>query len=106
MKKKTHKHKSIKEKLSVKKCEALSNHPCSRALKHFEWLVYWYCDNGEIVLDPFAGSGTTALAAISNNRPWVCIEISEKYCEMAKKRIEEYSKQNNLFKTEIQENLF
>ncbi len=41
-----------------------------------------------IVLDPFMGSGTTAVAAEIANRPWIGIDISEKYCEMAKKRIE------------------
>lgn len=41
-----------------------------------------------LVLDPFMGSGTTAIAAETNARPWVGIDISAKYCEMAKKRIE------------------
>lgn len=41
-----------------------------------------------LVLDPFMGSGTTAIAAESNGRPWVGIDISAKYCEMARKRIE------------------
>ncbi|MDP6190727.1 MAG: site-specific DNA-methyltransferase, partial [Gammaproteobacteria bacterium] len=44
-------------------------------------------DNG-LVLDPFMGSGTTAIAAEINNRPWVGIDISEKYCDTAKQRIE------------------
>ena len=41
-----------------------------------------------LVLDPFMGSGTTAIAAESNNRPWVGIDISQKYCDMAKHRIQ------------------
>ena len=45
-------------------------------------------DDG-LVLDPFMGSGSTAIAAESNNRQWVGIDISPKYCDMAKKRIEE-----------------
>ena len=42
----------------------------------------------DIVLDPFIGSGTTAVAAERLNRRWIGIEISEEYCEIAKRRIE------------------
>lgn len=41
-----------------------------------------------LVLDPFMGSGTTAIAAEVANRPWMGIDTSAKYCEMAKKRLE------------------
>ena len=41
------------------------------------------------VLDPFMGSGTTAIAAINLERNFVGIEISEKYCELSKKRLQE-----------------
>lgn len=44
---------------------------------------------GNIVLDPFMGSGSTALAAIVTNKQWVGIEISEEYCTFANSRIEE-----------------
>ena len=45
-----------------------------------------------IVLDPFMGSGTTAIAAIKNERDYIGIEISPEYAEMAKNRIAAYSK--------------
>lgn len=41
-----------------------------------------------VVLDPFSGSGTTAIAAIKNNCDYICIDNSLQYCEMAKSRIE------------------
>lgn len=44
-------------------------------------------DDG-LVLDPFLGSGSTALAAETLGRKWVGIDLSEKYCDMARKRIE------------------
>ena len=44
-------------------------------------------DDG-VVLDPFMGSGTTAIAAERSNRQWVGIDISQTYCDMAKARIE------------------
>jgi len=40
-----------------------------------------------LVLDPFLGSGTTAVACERLNRKWIGIEISEKYCEIAQERI-------------------
>ncbi len=45
-----------------------------------------------VVLDPFMGSGTTAIAAEILNREWIGVEISEKYCKMAEKRLKEYEK--------------
>lgn len=46
---------------------------------------------GDIVLDPFAGSGTTGVAAIKTGRQAILIEREEKYCEIAVKRIEQDS---------------
>ena len=45
-------------------------------------------DNG-LVLDPFLGSGTTALAAEQTKRKWIGIDVSEKYCKMAELRLME-----------------
>ncbi|MDR0197551.1 MAG: site-specific DNA-methyltransferase [Oscillospiraceae bacterium] len=44
----------------------------------------------DTVLDPFMGSGTTAVAALMNERDYIGIELSAEYCEMAKERIAEY----------------
>ena len=43
--------------------------------------------NAEIVLDPFMGSGTTAVSALKNNRNFIGIELSPDYCRMAENRI-------------------
>lgn len=45
-----------------------------------------------VVLDPFVGSGTTALAAIANNADWVGIDISSAYIDMAEARISDWLK--------------
>ena len=45
------------------------------------------CPEGGIVLDPFMGSGTTALVALKANRKFIGIELNPKYAEMARKRI-------------------
>ncbi len=44
--------------------------------------------NANLVLDPFAGSGTTGVSAINNNRDYILIDNSEQYCELAKNRID------------------
>ncbi len=43
---------------------------------------------GDLVYDPFLGSGTTAKMAIKNNRRWIGSEISEEYCKIIKDRLD------------------
>lgn len=68
---------------------AANGHPCSRALQHFRWLVRWWSEEDEMILDPFCGSGTTLRAAQELGRKAVGIEIEERYCELAARRIEQ-----------------
>ena len=49
----------------------------------------------EIILDPFVGSGTTAISALRNNREYIGIDLSPEYCKMARKRINDYLKTDN-----------
>ncbi len=44
--------------------------------------------DAKVVLDPFMGSGTTAVAAINNGRDYIGIDVSPEYCKMAEERIE------------------
>ena len=53
-------------------------------------IVTW-SSPGDVVLDPFVGSGTTAIEALRLNRHYIGFDISEEYCEMARERIEEAS---------------
>lgn len=48
-----------------------------------------------LILDPFAGSGTTGVAATNNNRDYILIDNSEKYCKLAKTRLEGGNWMNN-----------
>lgn len=64
-----------------------NGHPMSRALVHQAWLVNWCSDPHETILDPFMGSGTTLVAAKNSGRSAVGIEIEERYCEIAAKRL-------------------
>lgn len=47
-----------------------------------------WSDEGDLVLDPFCGSATVAKVARGLNRQWIGVEISQKYCEIARKRME------------------
>lgn len=51
-------------------------------------IVTW-CDEGDVVLDCFMGSGTTAKMAILTSRNYIGFEISKEYCEIAEKRLKE-----------------
>lgn len=64
-----------------------SDHPTPRKLAHVKWLVKWFSREGETILDPFVGSGTTLVAARSAGRRAIGVEIEEKYCEIAVKRL-------------------
>ena len=77
--------------------EQRPNHPCARSITHLMWSIHWWTQPDELVLDPFMGSGTTALACERHGRKWVGIEIEEKFCEEAAARIEQESRQLKLF---------
>jgi modification methylase len=77
--------------LSVWKVKSAANteHPAAFPLELPTRAVLCCTDNGDLVLDPFMGSGTTLVAAKYNNRKAIGIEIEEKYCEMAARRLQQ-----------------
>ncbi len=62
-------------------------HPCVKPIRAWRWLVNRASMDGETILDPFMGSGTTLRAAKDLGRRAIGIEIEEKYCEIAVKRM-------------------
>jgi DNA modification methylase len=56
-----------------------------------------WSNEGDLVLDPFMGSGTTAKMALLNNRNFIGFELSEDYCKIAEERIRNLDKQVSLF---------
>jgi len=64
-----------------------NGHPCPKPIGWMKKLVIRCSFPGEIIIDPFMGSGTTLVAAKELNRKAIGIEIEEKYCEIAVRRL-------------------
>lgn len=64
------------------------SHPAPFPEKLVEDHILSWSNEGDLVYDPFMGSGTTAKMSILNKRNWIGSEISEKYCKIIDKRIE------------------
>lgn len=62
-------------------------HPAPFPVELPHRLINLYSYEGDVVLDPFCGSGTTCLAAIKNNRSFIGYEIKKEYIDLAEKRI-------------------
>jgi len=78
--------------LIVKRFET-THHPAEKSIEVVEWLVKNSTVEGETILDPFCGSGTTLVVAEKLKRNWYGIEIDPKWYEIAKMRILEVRRQ-------------
>lgn len=62
-------------------------HPTAKPLPLVAKWVRWFTNPGEIIFDPFAGSGTTLRAAVNEGRRAIGVELEERYCEVIAKRL-------------------
>ncbi len=65
-----------------------TSHPTQKSLKLMRELIAVHTNQGQTVLDPFMGSGTTGVAATSLGRNFIGIELEKEYFQIAKKRLE------------------
>lgn len=72
-------------------------HPTQKPLEIIERLIKASSPKSSTILDPFMGSGTTAIAAIRTNRNYVGFEINKEYCSLIENRIKEATKSPQLF---------
>lgn len=72
-------------------------HPCPKPLPLISRLVSAMAEPGEVVLDPFVGSGTTGVACVRTGRKFIGIEIEPRYFDIACRRIREAYEQTALF---------
>jgi len=68
--------------------EMANKHPAAFPVELIDRIVS--STNSKIILDPFMGSGTTAISAINFNRNFIGIDISPDYCKVARKRIKQH----------------
>lgn len=73
------------------------SHPTQKPVELIDRMVRASTKVGDIILDPFMGSGTTGVACAKLGRKFIGIEINEKYFDIACKRIEEAYKQPDMF---------
>lgn len=66
-------------------------HPTQKPLEYTERLILNSSKKGDMVFDPFMGSGTTAVAAINTKRNYIGFELDTTYCDIANKRIQDNS---------------
>ena len=77
--------------------DIFTGHKSQKPIKLIKDLIDRYSKKNDLILDPFLGSGTTALACVQMNRRYIGIEISEKYCQIARERIKKETDQLKLF---------
>lgn len=68
-------------------------HPARYPEKLVEFFILSGTNEGDLILDPFAGSGTTGIVAYKNKRNWICIDINPDYCKIAKQWLKEVKKE-------------
>jgi site-specific DNA-methyltransferase (adenine-specific) len=83
---------SVLEFKSVPNAGGNKLHPTQKPVALFEYLIKTYTNEGDLVLDNCAGSGTTAIACINTGRDYILMERESEYIEIINKRISEYGR--------------
>lgn len=79
----------------VKNVSKEKNHPCPIPISLIERIILLTTNEGDTVMDPFMGSGTTALACKNTNRNFIGFEIDKMYYDIACERLEVYNTTSN-----------
>ena len=71
-------------------------HPTQKPLKLIQQVVLTASNKGDLIFDPFMGSGTTAVSAVKSDRKFVGYDINQEYISLAEKRLQPYMMQMKL----------
>jgi site-specific DNA-methyltransferase (adenine-specific) len=74
-----------------------NGHPCPKPLKLMKLIIDRFSNENDLILDPFLGSGTTAIACYDLKRRYIGIEKEPKYFDIAQKRLDQFKAQQRLF---------
>jgi DNA modification methylase len=72
-----------------------NTHVCVKPIALYNYLITLFSKEGDIILDPFCGSGVTPIACVLTNRKYIGIDISEEYCAISNARVEYWKQQKN-----------
>lgn len=72
-------------------------HPTQKPLPLIEWILNKYTKEGDLICDPFMGSGTTAIACHKLKRRYIGFELDKEYFDLASKRIDDVKAQISIF---------
>ena len=70
--------------------EGFINHPTPKPKTFIKEILLMFSKEGDIVLDPFIGSGSTAVGCRLSKRNFIGFEISENYCKLTKERLAKF----------------
>lgn len=74
-----------------------NNHPTVKPIKLMKYLITLITPKGGVVLEPFGGSGTTAVGCLETGNPFIIIEREPEYIEIIKKRVQAHRAEPDLF---------
>lgn len=77
--------------------QAKTDHPCERPVELYEWCIQYLPKPINTILDPFLGSGSCGVASLRMGKKFIGIERDPKYFEAACKRIEQATRQEDMF---------
>ena len=72
---------------------SVAQHRTEKSIDCLEWLIRTYTNEGDVVLDNAAGSGTTAIASINSKRKYIAIELDEHYYDLINDRIAKHKEE-------------
>lgn len=88
-------HDFIETSVTPKSERRHGKHPTQKPLALMDHFVSVLSNPGDLVIDPFMGSGSSGISALRNNRSFIGIELDEKYFEIAQTRINDELKNTN-----------
>lgn len=86
--------KSIIELSNADRTETV--HPTQKPVALYEYLLRTYTQPGEVVLDPFCGSGTTAIAALNTGRRFIVGDFTREYVDITERRIANWKRDSDI----------